>query len=205
MLIVAVAKTLEELLALRDRDHAALICECQPSRSLQHWIDAVVPDRLPDARLIPSASHVRRAILSVCEIYGTPNCVETQPVINDTAALADTAAELICVKHMRLRLSAVTNETRPSFATNGASARRICIYLGAGTRYRHSSRAAAEHQGFTVPRGMPVVLRESGWSDVSLADDSMDRPHGGNQADPCLALVLEPVEDAALTTARSIY
>lgn len=202
---VAVAKTPEELLALSDRDHAALIWERQPSRSFQHWIDALTPEKLPNARLILSASDVRQAILSVCEIYGTPNCAERELLIDDVAALAGIATELMCATHIRLRLSAVTNETWRSFVTNGASARLICTYRGTGTRYQYSSRAGAEQQGFTVPLGSPVVLRGSRWSDVSLADASMDRPHGGNQADPCLALVLEPVEDAASTTGRSIH
>lgn len=202
---IAVAQTPEELIALNSEGHAAVIWERQPSQSFQNWIDALSPERLPSARLILGTCDVQQAIHSICEIYGTPNCIERETLIDDVAALADIFAEFICATHLRLRLNAIPHNTQQSYESNGSRTRLVCTYRGPETQYQLSANDVTTSNAFNVSCGTPVILRASPGPSSFHSDDFTTYSDTNKQSDHSLILILEPVDGAASFTGRSFH
>ena len=156
---VATVDTPEELSALHRPGCVAVLWWRQPITSFQDWIDALAPEQLPTARLILCAQDVRPALTSISTVFGTPECAERSLLIDDVAALAEIFAGLMRASHLRLRLDVMTSNACRDFQFDPVPARLICTYRGTGTQYSISTDVVESRQVFTVPTGVPIVMR----------------------------------------------
>lgn len=168
------------LSAIHRRGCAATIWRRQPIAQFQDWIDALAPDHLPKARTILPANDVHRAVTAICSASTTPDCLERERLIDDIAAMARIFADLFDSPYLRLRLDVVTSNACSKFHIDAVTARLICTYRGTGTQYGISTGAHEPHQVFTLPTGMPIVLRGSLWPEQprsGLLHRSPERTH----------------------------
>lgn len=191
---VAVSDTPEGLSAIHRPDCAAAIWRRHPARDFQSWIAALEPERLPRARVILRPEDVRHAMAQICEACGTPDCHEREMLIDDTAALANIFAGLMCAPYLRLRCDVVTTNACRKFHTDAVTARLICTYRGTGTQYGISTDGAEPRRVFTVPAGAAILLRGTLWQERPKSGLVHRSPPIEGTGETRLLFVLDPVE-----------
>ncbi len=190
---VGVAETPEGLSAIHNPGCAAAIWRRQAAPSFQSWIDALDPERLPEARMVLRPESVREAAQEVCEAAGTPDCAEREQLIDDVAALADIFSGLMRAPYLRLRFDVVTTNACRRFHIDAVTARLVCTYRGTGTQYAISTDGAAPERVFTVPTGAPIILRGTLWPEHPRSGLLHRSPPIEGTGETRLVLVLDPV------------
>ena len=84
-----------ELSALHKPSCAAVIWRREAMIGFQDWLDALQPELLPEARVILPPYEVRKAVESICDISGTPDCIERDRLIDDVVAMAEIFARVM--------------------------------------------------------------------------------------------------------------
>ena len=192
---VRVADTPEGLSAIHSPDCAAAIWRRRTMPGFQSWIDALAPKRLPKARVVLEPGTVREAVSRICDESGTPDCVERERLINDTAALADIFMGLTPAPYLRLRFDVVTTNACRKFHIDAVTARLICTYRGTGTQYGISIDGAEPRRVFTVPTGCPILLRGTLWLERPTSGLRHRSPPIEGTGETRLLLVLDPISD----------
>ena len=192
---VSVADTPEGLSAIRRPDCAAAIWRRQPLSSFQDWVDRLDPAHLPRARLILRPEAVRDAVTALCEAAGTPEDDGRTRLVDDVAALADIFAGLMTASFLRLRLDVVTTNACRKFHIDAVTARLICTYRGTGTQYGISADGAGPRRVFTVPTGVPILLRGTLWPESPRSGLLHRSPPIEGTGKTRLVLVLDPIYD----------
>ena len=192
---VGVADTPEGLSAIHRQGCAAVIWRRHPLPSFQSWIDALEPEQLPQARVILRPEDVREATRKICDSSGMPETSERKRLIDDTAALADIFAELMRAKYLRLRFDVVTTNACRKFHIDAMTARLVCTYRGTGTQYGISTDGAEPRHIFTVPTGVPILLRGTLWPQHPPSGLLHRSPPIEGTGETRAVLVLDPVDD----------
>ncbi len=192
---VSVADTPEGLCAFQRPGCAAAIWRRRPLPGFQSWIDALQPDRLPEARVILRPADIRAAALQICEASGTPDCGERGWLIDDVAALANLFVGLMSTPYLRLRFDVVTTNACRKFHIDAVTARLVCTYRGTGTQYGLSTDGAEPNRIFTVPTGAPILLRGTLWPERPRSGLLHRSPPIEGTGETRLVFVLDPVSD----------
>lgn len=187
------AETPADLAAIHRPDCAAAIWRRQPLPSFQSWIDQVSPDQLPETRIILSPEKVHSAVSHICELCGTPNCVERARLIDDVSALADIFAGLMNASYLMFRLDIVATNHCRQFHKDTIPVRLICTYRGTGTQYGFSMDRAEPQRVETVPTGAPIILRGNRWLEHPTSGLVHRSPPIEGSGETRLVLVLDPV------------
>ncbi len=193
---VGVAATPEGLSAIHDPGCAAAIWQRDPLPRFQSWIDMLEPERLPRSRVTLRPEDVRDAAFQICEACGTPDCDERRMLIDDTAALADLFADVMCAPYLRLRLDVISTNSCRKFHVDVVKARLICTYRGTGTQYGVSTDGAEPGQILTVPTGAPILLRGKLWPENPRSGLLHRSPPIAGTGETRLVLVLDPISDS---------
>lgn len=192
---VDVANAPAELSAIRNPGCAAVIWRRQVLPDFQSWIDALPPERLPQARLILRPEDVRDAVFQICKAAGIANCAELEQLVDDTAVLADIFTGLVPAPYLRLRFDVVTTNACTKFHIDAVTARLICTYRGTGTQYGVAADGAEPRRVFTVSTGAPVLLRGTLWPERPKSGLLHRSPPIEGTGETRLVLVLDPVLD----------
>ncbi len=192
---VEAAHSPEGLSAIHRPGCAAAIWQRPPLPGLQSWIDALEPGQLPKAREILRPEDVRDAALEACEASDTPDCAERARLIDDTAALADIFARLMRAPYLQLRFDVITTNACRKFHIDAVTARLICTYRGTGTQYGLSTGGAEPYPVFTLPTGVPILLRGTLWPERPQSELRHRSPPIEGTGETRLVLVLDPVTD----------
>ena len=192
---VGVADTPEGLSAIHHPGCAAAIWRRHPLPGFQSWIDALEPERLPEARKILRPEEVRDAAFQICDASGTPDCSERTLLIDDAAALADIFAGLMGAPYLRLRFDVETTNACRKFHIDAITARLVCTYRGTGTQYGISTDGAEPRRVFTVPTGAPILLRGKLWPEHPKSGLLHRSPPIEGTGETRLVLVLDPVAE----------
>lgn len=192
---IAVADQAEHLKAFLQPGCAATIWRRQCDQSLQHWIDALDPARLPQGRVVVRPDAVQLALVGFCAASKTPECRQRDHLFNDIAALAGVFSRLMKAPFVRLRLQAVTTNACQKFHIDAITARLVCTYRGAGTQYGISTNGTVPARVFSVPTGAPVLLRGTRWPANPPSGLLHRSPPIEGTGETRLVLVLDPVYD----------
>ncbi len=193
---VAVADTAEDLSAIHRPGCAAAIWRRPPLPGFQSWIDALAPERLPKARVILRPENLRETVIHICDASGTPDCRERERLVDDVSALADIFVDLIPAPYLRLRFDVITTNACRKFHIDAVTARLICTYRGTGTQYGISTDGAEPRHVYTVPTGVPILLRGTLWPEGPKSGLLHRSPPIEGTGETRLVLVLDPVFDS---------
>ena len=192
---VDITEAPEGLCAIHQPHCAAAIWQRQPLPRFQSWIDALEPERLPQARVILRPTDVHEAMLRICELYGTSKGGERDRLIDDVAALSQIFAYVMQAPYLRLRFDVVTDNSCRKFHTDTVTARLVCTYRGQGTQYGILKNGAEPRRIITVPTGSPIVLRGKLWPENPSSGLRHRSPPIEGTGETRLVLVLDPVLD----------
>lgn len=192
---VAVAEEPQSLRAFLKPGCAAAIWRRQPLQDIQAWLDALDPEHLPQGRVILRPEAVANTVQQLCTIAKMPKAPGRDWLIEDISALAQIFSKLVCVKLLRLRLEAVSDDACRKFHIDAVTARLVCTYRGPGTQYGISTDGHVPRRVFSVPTGAPALFRGALWPE--------DPPSGLLHRSPPiegtgltrLVLVFDPVFD----------
>lgn len=174
---------------------AAAIWRRTPTSDFQTWIDGLAPEQLPKTRVVLRPDAVRKAVTTVMETCGTPQCAERDMLIDDVAALATDFARMMDAPYLRLRLDVVRGNACRKFHIDALTARLICTYRGTGTQYGISADGTDPSRVFTVPTGAPIVLRGTLWPETPKSGLLHRSPPIEGTDETRLLMVLDPLED----------
>ena len=192
---VGVADAPEGLSAIRHTGCAAVIWRRQPSPGFRSWLDGLAPEVLPRGRVILRPAAVRDVVAEVCNAGGTPHGPERDLLVDDVAALADIFASIMRARWLRLRLDVVTTNACRRFHIDAVTARLVCTYRGSGTQYGISTDGAEPRRIFSVPSGVPILLRGTLWPECPRSGLLHRSPPIEGTGETRLVLVLDPLDD----------
>lgn len=190
-----VARTVEELQTLRGEDCPGVLWHRPLDARLLSWVGDLDPELLPETRQILHREDVSQAVLTVCDLIGTPGGDELLLLVEDIAVLAEGFNRVVPAPYLRLRLSVVTNNACRRFHTDNVVARLICTYRGTGTQYGVPVNGAEPDEIHTVPCGVPVILRGGLWPTDPPSRLKHRSPPIEGTNETRLILVLDPVYD----------
>lgn len=183
--------------ALKRASVAAVVWQRRTPRALLRWIDDLDPAALPKARVIIRPDRVRTTVERVCDEAGTPAHAARGAFVEDVAMMAGVFAGLMGAPFLRLRLDPVTTNSCRRFHRDAVSARLVCTYGGMGTQYGVAPEGAEPEQIFTVPTGMPILLRGKLWPESPASGIVHRSPPIEGTGATRLVLVLDPIFDLA--------
>ncbi len=192
---LVVTGSVEGLETLRREDCPGVLWQRPLDERLLNWIDALAPEQLPDTRQILHCEDVRRAVLTVCDKIEPPGGDELSLLVQDITDLAAAFNRVVSASYLRLRLSVVTNNSCRRFHTDNVVARLICTYRGTGPQFGTGSVGADPRRIFTVPAGMPILLRGTKWQETPPSGLFHRSPPIEGSGETRLVLVLDPVSD----------
>jgi len=195
IIAVAVADTPEGLSAIHRPGCGAAIWRRHVLPGFQSWLEALEPERLPQARVILRPEEMRDVARQVCDASGTPESPERERLIDDAAALADIFAGLMRASYLRLRFDVVTTNACRKFHTDVVTARLICTYRGTGTQYGIATDGEKPQHFFIVPTGAPFLVRGKLWPERPRSGLVHRSPPIEGTGETRLLLVLDPVAD----------
>ena len=173
----------------------ATIWQRQTPRKVQNWLDNLDPEVLPCARVILPVDAVAETVPRLCDVAGLPTGPERNWLQEDIVFLADTFAQLLSARFLRLRLDVVTTNACRRFHVAAITARLVCTYRGTGTQYGISQDGAEPDRIFTVPTGAPILLRGTLWPAQPPSGLLHRSPPIEGTGETRLVLVLDPMFD----------
>ncbi|MEM1430153.1 MAG: DUF1826 domain-containing protein [Pseudomonadota bacterium] len=192
---VALEHRREGLRAILAPDCAAVIVRRQPPPSFQSWIGELKPERLPRGRVTLPPERVRDALSQLCSAAETPDGIERDWLVDDAASLAESFADLMKARYLRLRMDVVTTNACRKFHVDAILARLICTYRGTGTEYGVSIDHEDPTRVFTLPTGVPMVMRGTLWPEEPRSGLLHRSPPIEGTGETRLVLVLDPIHD----------
>ncbi|MEO3414498.1 DUF1826 domain-containing protein [Roseovarius sp. CAU 1744] len=192
---VGIAARAEDLSTIHSPGCAAAIWRRQLAPELQSFLGELDPAHWPQARVILRPQDMHRALTGLCSNAGTPEAKECAMLIDDIATLSGLFAELMSARYLRLRLERVTTNACRKFHIDAVTARLICTYRGTGTQYGISTDGADPARVFTVPAGMPMILRGTLWPGDPPSGLLHRSPPIEGTNEVRFVLVLDPVID----------
>ncbi|MEM6355512.1 MAG: DUF1826 domain-containing protein [Pseudomonadota bacterium] len=156
---VEIAGARDGLAAIQQPGCAAVVWRRQPEPGFKAWIDALMPDLLPQARIILRPEELQDAVLELCDEQGVPDGPERAWLLQDIEELTRTLLKLVPAPFLRLRLEAVSTNRCRKFHVDTVAARLLCTYRGTGTQWGISADGAEPRPIVPVPTGAPIVLR----------------------------------------------
>ncbi|MEL6767205.1 MAG: DUF1826 domain-containing protein [Pseudomonadota bacterium] len=193
---VGVADTPDGLEAIRQPGCAAAIWRRHIDPEFQFWLDALLPDTLPRARMILPPEDVGPCLADLFEARQVPDGAHRSWLQGDIEALTARFVALMPCPLIRLRLDVVSTNACRRFHVDAVTARLICTYRGTGTQYGVSTDGEEPRPVFTVPTGSPVVLRGTLWPDPPSARLLHRSPPIEGTGETRLLLVIDPIFDA---------
>ena len=161
----------------------------------QGWIDALHSKHLPRGRIVLAREAVKDALHQLCEIAETPESEGRDLLIDDATALSNIFADMMRARYLRLRLDVVTTNACRKFHIDAITARLVCTYRGTGTQYGISPDGADPARVFTVPTGVPILLRGTLWPSPPPSGLLHRSPPIEGAGETRLVLVIDPVFD----------
>lgn len=195
VIALAVVEKADEITRFLEPDCPALIWRRRSSNNLQAWLEELPEEQLPQGRLILRTETIGDAVRQLCENAHMPDCVERELLIADIVELGESFAELINVRHLRLRLDRVSNNACRKFHVDAISARLVCTYRGTGTQYGISAGDNEPQHVSTVSTGEPILLRGSLWPESPRSGLLHRSPPIEGTGETRLVLVLDPIAD----------
>jgi hypothetical protein len=192
---VRVVSSTSGLSAIRDAGCAAVILTRQPEPQLQSWLNALQPDKLPQARVIVRPDLVKEVVNEICDTCGTPLTQERRSLVDDIADMASYFSDLMNVRYLRLRLDVVTTNACRRFHIDAVTARLVCTYRGQTTQLGEAETACDPDEVVSVPQICPVVLRGSNWPGDEPTKLRHRSPPIEGSGETRLLLVLDPIYD----------
>lgn len=192
---VDVATTLDDLSAIHLPGRAATIWQRAEAISFTSWLGALEPSQLPKTRLILRPEKVRDALDQLFWAAGLPDEPERLALRDDIVNLCETFSGLMNAPYLRVRLDVVTTNACKKFHIDAVTARLICTYRGTGTQYGISSDGTEPKQIYTVPTGVPLVLRGTLWPETPKSGLLHRSPPIFGTGETRLVLVLDPIFD----------
>lgn len=174
---------------------AAAIWRRQPPADFQSWLNALDPTCLPQGRIVLRREAVRSTVHRLCETSRTPAAAWRDELVSDITALAEVFAKMMQTSHLRLRLQVVTSNACRKFHVDAITARLVCTYRGTGTQYGFSNLGKDPTRVFTVPTGVPLLLRGSKWPEKPASGLLHRSPPIEGTGETRLVLVLDPVRE----------
>lgn len=192
---VGVADTLDGLSCFKKPGCAAAILRRQPDPNFQRWIEAIDPGELPKIRTILPPGDVESAMVDLFDAHGVARCPQSAWLIQDIATLAAHFNALVPAPFTRLRLDVTKTDACRRFHIDAVVARLICTYRGTGTQYGISTDGNEPQKVFTVPTGVPMVLRGNNWPEPPCSGLLHRSPPIAGTGEVRLVLVIDPVFD----------
>lgn len=159
------------------------------------WIDALDPGVLPRGAGTFRPGAVAGTLEQFYDACGTPAGPERTWFTRDVASLGRDFAALMGVSFLRLRLDVIRGDACRRFHVDAVRARLICTYRGPGTQYGVARPGAEPDRVFSVPRGLPMLLRGSLWPSRAALRVLHRSPPIEGLGKVRLVLVLDPVFD----------
>lgn len=192
---VAIVDTLAQLSTIHDAGCAAVILQRAPAPALHTWLNALAPDRLPEARVILPPAKVKEAVEQICDACKTPEGPERSALTHDIAELATHFAAIMGVDYVRLRLDVVTTNACRKFHIDAITARLICTYRGQTTQFGQAKLDCDPDDVRSVPHASPIILRGTKWASDAPTRLKHRSPPIEGTGETRLLLVLDPICD----------
>ncbi len=160
---VHIAGDASSLAAIAEERCAAAIWLRRLPTEVRSWIEAFDARQFPSERLTLQPDAVEGAVKEAFAAAGLPDCAERRWLQSDIGSLALRFADLMGAPYLRVRFSAVTNNSCRKFHVDAITARLICTYRGSGTQYGLSKNGADPQHVHKVATGDAIVLRGSLW------------------------------------------
>lgn len=196
---VGLAETPEALSMFLKPGCAAAIWRRQTPQSIQGWLDGLEPDCLPSGRVILPVAAVADTIQHLCDMSGLPDGPERAWLQADIVALVNRFSSLMEVKHLRLRLDVVSDNSCRKFHIDAITGRLVCTYRGTGTQYGISTDGHDPRRVFTVQTGAPILLKGTLWDALWPNQPPSGLLHRSppieGTGETRLVLVLDPITD----------
>ncbi|MGP9791218.1 DUF1826 domain-containing protein [Roseinatronobacter sp. NSM] len=161
--------------------------------ALTHWLAALPPAHLPEAREILRPDALRSTLAQI--LAPLPDSPERALLLESIATLADQFAQVMRAPWLRLRLEVVTGNACRKFHVDNVTARLVCTYRGTGTQYGLAPRGAEPEVVHTVPTGQPILLRGMRWPTTPPSLLKHRSPPIEGTGEARLLLVLDPIFD----------
>ncbi|MFL2770044.1 MAG: DUF1826 domain-containing protein [Rhodospirillaceae bacterium] len=181
--------------ALRENSVPAVVLQRRIPEAFKIWIDGLLPDNLPWARVNLMTRDISAVARQACEEAGMPECPEREWFIDDIASLAKGFAGVMSAARLQLRFDVVGSNACKKFHTDVVKARLICTYRGPGTQYGVLTGGTDPDDIFDVRSGCPIVLRGKRWPNAMSAHFRHRSPPIQGLAMTRLNLVLDPLDD----------
>ncbi|MES0811124.1 DUF1826 domain-containing protein [Roseibium sp. SCPC15] len=174
---------------------AAAVWQRRPEPSFQAWLDNLPARHLPTMRVVTPLEHVQSLATSACEQAKMPDCEERNMLIDDIAALAFMAGNVLACSSLRVRLDVASNTMCPKFHLDAVPARLLCTYRGAGTEYCLEGQTSDSRGIRTVRTGSAALFRGANWPSKERTALLHRSPAVRGSDATRLLLVIDPVDD----------
>jgi hypothetical protein len=175
---------------------AAAIWRRTLDQSFQEWIDALSPDKLPEARIVAlRADRVEEVIGAVCKSHGIAEDPCGKMLAADIAALAALFARVMDTEMVRLRLDAVSDDACTKFHLDQVPARMLCTYRGRGTEYGRARAGEVPRSIYELATGSVGLFRQQLWPSSELSGIAHRSPSISELGETRLLLAIDPVDD----------
>lgn len=192
---VGVGQRLQDLSLIRAPGCAAAIWNRTAQNEALAWLATLPPTALPKARVVLPAGRVPSALTQIFDIAQAPPCPERDWLIEDASALAEYFAALMDAPYLRVRFDAITSNACRRFHVDALTARLICTYRGTGTQYGVTENGDDPTSIFTVPTGVPMILRGTNWPETPESRLRHRSPPIEGTGEVRSVLVLDPIYD----------
>lgn len=192
---VAVVDAPENLSAFLNPGCAAAVWRRRMPVGVQSWLNSLVPEALPRARVIVPPNAITDAIQQAFDSAGLPAGPERDWLHSDVVALADLFADMMAAKFLRLRFDVIANNACRKFHIDAVTARLVCTYRGTGTQYGIPINSDTPDCVFTVQTGAPILLRGTQWPAEPPSGLVHRSPPIEGTGETRLLLVLDPIAD----------
>lgn len=190
---IVLSQSPEGLFVIRSPGCAGAVWQRDPLPEFQSWIDALEPGCLPKSRIVLPTNGVQTAVKQICDVCGTPDCLERRMLIDDISALAAIFGNIMPTSHLQLRLDVIDTNACRKFHIDSVTARLVCTYRGSGTQYGISSDGSQPNRIFSVNTGSPMILRGTLWPEQPKSGLLHRSPPIEGTGEIRLLLVLDPV------------
>lgn len=143
---------------------AAAIWQRKPDAAFQDWIDSLVPEQLPELRIVVPVNQIEGAVRVACDNANTPTGLTQDWFARDVGLLARAFSDILEVDHVQIRLDIAFGKMCPSFHRDNVPARLLCTYRGPGTEYVPERHQDDPHRIRRMNTGSVELFRGSRWS-----------------------------------------
>ncbi|TYC51743.1 DUF1826 domain-containing protein [Rhodobacterales bacterium] len=173
---------------------AAVIWKRDPVNAFRTWLAGLADEHLPVLRTVVPVHLVEAAVITACENYRTPLCVERDMLASDAAARALMFAKVLDIRLVRVRLDVSSEIMCPKFHVDNVAARLLCAYRGGGSEYVSDCAPDDEKRIRALPGGSVGLFRGRTWPGEEATGLLHRSPAMVSGSPARLLLVIDPAE-----------